>query len=43
LYSQVGENTQAVVYAQMALDLAPDDQKAQLEALKAQIEALGME
>jgi tetratricopeptide (TPR) repeat protein len=41
LYNQVGENTQAVIYAQMALDLAPDEEKAQLEALKAQLEALG--
>jgi tetratricopeptide (TPR) repeat protein len=40
LYNQVGDNIQAVVYAQMALDLAPDDEKAQLEALKAQLEAL---
>jgi tetratricopeptide (TPR) repeat protein len=43
LYNQVGENPQALVYAQMALDHSPDDQKAQLEALKAQIEAMGME
>jgi tetratricopeptide (TPR) repeat protein len=43
LYNQVGDNTQAVIYAQMALDLAPDDEKPDLETLKAQLEALGVQ
>jgi tetratricopeptide (TPR) repeat protein len=40
LYSQTGQQEQALVYAQAALDLAPEDQQDSLQALVAQIESL---
>jgi tetratricopeptide (TPR) repeat protein len=40
LYSQTGQQEQALVYAQTALELAPEDQQESLQALVAQIESL---
>lgn len=40
LYSQTGQQEQALAYAQAALELAPEDQQDSLQALVAQIESL---
>ena len=40
LYSQTGQQEQALLYAQEALELAPEDQQDSLQALVAQIESL---
>jgi len=41
LYSQTGQREEAFLQAQLALQLAPEDQRAMLEELIAQIQALG--
>jgi tetratricopeptide (TPR) repeat protein len=40
LYSQTGQREEALLQAQLALSLAPEDQRAMLEELIAQIQAL---
>jgi tetratricopeptide (TPR) repeat protein len=40
LYSQIGQQEQALVHAAMALQLAPEDQQAMLQDLLAQLQAL---
>ena len=40
LYSQIGQQEQALFYAQMALQRAPEDQQAMLQELVAQIQIL---
>lgn len=40
LYSQTGRQGQALMHAQMALELAPEDEQAALQTLVAQIETL---
>jgi tetratricopeptide (TPR) repeat protein len=41
LYSQTGQHEQALLHAQMALQVAPEDQQASLQELMMQIQALG--
>ena len=40
LYSQTGQQEQALEHAQMALELSPEDQRATLQELVAQIQSL---
>ena len=42
LYSQTGRQEQALVHAQIALQLAPEDQRATLQDLIAQLQSLGV-